>query len=55
MVGIVEAGSDPEAEDIVGVEVGEIEGVDVGAEREAEGVGELALGVDGCDGGEVGL
>ena len=55
VVGIVEAGSDPEAEDIGGVEVGDVEGVDVGAEGEAEGVGEFARGVDGGDGGEVGL
>ena len=42
MVGVVEAGGDPEAEDVGGVEVGVVEGVDVGAEGEAEGVGELA-------------
>ena len=44
VVGVVEAGSDPEAEDVCGVEVGGVEGVDVGAEGEAEGVGEFARG-----------
>ena len=53
VVGVVEAGGDPEAEDICGVEVGGVEGVDVGAEGEAEGVGEFVLGVDGLDVGEV--
>ena len=41
MVGVVEAGRDPEAEDIGGVKVGVVEGVDVGTKRQAEGVGEL--------------
>ncbi len=54
-VGVVEAGRDPEAEDICGVEVGVVEGVDVGAEGEAEGVGGLVRGVDGSDGVEVRL
>ena len=44
MVWVVEAGSDPEAEEIRGVEVGGVESVDVGAKSEAEGVGELARG-----------
>src|SRR4051794_20771007 len=43
MIGVVEAGSDPEAEDVCGMEVGIVEGVDIGAEREAESVGEFAL------------
>ena len=42
MVGVVEAGGDPEAEEVGGVEVGVVEGVDVGAEGVAEGVGEFA-------------
>jgi hypothetical protein len=46
VIGVVEAGSDPEAEEIGGVEVGVVEGVDVGAEGETEGVGELATGFD---------
>src|ERR1700680_1803183 len=36
------------------MEVGVVEGVDVGAEGEAEGVGEFARGVDGGDFGKVG-
>jgi hypothetical protein len=55
VVGVVEAGGYPEAEDICGAEVGAVEGVDVGAEGEAEGVGELARSVDGGDGVEVRL
>ena len=55
MVGVVEAGGDPEAEEVGGVEVGVVEGVDVGAEGFAEGSGELARVVDGGDGGEVRL
>ena len=55
VIGVVEAGRDPEAEDVRGVEVGVVEGVDVGAEGEAEGVGKLARGVDGGDFGEVRL
>jgi hypothetical protein len=55
MVGVVEAGGDPEAEEIGCVEVGGVEGVDVGAEGEAESVGEFAPGMDGVDFGEVGL
>jgi len=54
-VGIVEAGGDPEAEDVGGVEVGVVEGVDVGADGKAEGVGEFFLGVDGGDFIEEGL
>jgi len=49
VLGIVEARGDPEAEDIGSVEVGVIEGVDVGAESKAQGVSELARGVDGGD------
>ena len=55
VVGVVEAGRDPEAEDVRGMEVGEVEGVDVGAEGEAEGLGEFALGVDGGDLGQMRL
>jgi len=55
VVGVVEVGCDPEAEDVRGVEVGVVEGVDVGTEGEAEGVGELLWGVDRGDFGEVGL
>ena len=53
MVGIVEAGRDPEPEDIGGVEVGVVEGVDIGTKRQAEGVGELMLVRDGGDLGET--
>ncbi len=55
MVGIVEAGGDPDAEEVGGVEVGVVEGVDVGAQGVAEGCGELALVGDGGDLGEVRL
>ena len=55
VVGVVEAGSDPEAEDVGGVVVGVVEGVDVGAEGEAEGAGEFALVLDGGDGVEMRL
>ena len=55
VVGVVEAGSDPEAEDVRGVEVGGVEGVDIGAEGEAESVGEFLWGVDGLDESQVWL
>ena len=38
VVGIVEAGGDPEAKDICGVEVGVVESIDVGAYGQAKGV-----------------
>ena len=55
VIGVVEAGGDPEAEDVRGVEVSVVEGVDVGAEGEAEGVGEFARCFDSCNFAEVGL
>ena len=53
MVGVVEAGRDPEPEDIGGVEVGVVEGVDIGPQRQAEGVGKLMGVRDGGDLGET--
>jgi hypothetical protein len=55
VVGIVEAGRDPEAKDIWSAVVGVIEGIDVGADGEAEGVGEVIGCVDGCDFGQMRL
>ncbi len=55
MFGVVEAGGDPDAEEIGGMKVGVVEGVDVGADGEAKGVGEFARGPDGGDFVEVGL
>ncbi len=55
VVGVVEAGSYPEAEEVGRVVVGHVEGIDVGAEGEAERAGEVTLVFDGGDAGEVGL
>ena len=43
MIGVAEAGSDPESEEVGGVEVGVVEGIDVGAQAFAEGVGQFVL------------
>ncbi len=54
VVGIVEPGSDPETEDVLGVVVGVVEGVDISPDRVAEGCGEIVRSRDGIDLGESG-
>ncbi len=49
MIGIVEAGRDPQSEQVRGVEVGVVQGVDVGAQCLAQRVRQFFLVVDRGD------
>ena len=55
VVRIVEARRHPQAENVVGVEIGVVQGIDIGANAAPQGTGQRPLVIDRRDGIELGL
>jgi hypothetical protein len=55
VIWVIETGGDPEAEEVRGVELAEIEGIDVGADALSECAGQFTRSADRIDFGEMRL